>query len=195
MGDACTRRGHFAVRFPPAGGLTRRLRRGSKACRPMGRSFSSGGPKGAVNGKPTARLRAHNHAEGLTRRLRRGRWGCRPEGGSTFFRSERKYQRKHAARRLQRRPAPLRVAGFGLREPLRGCPRPRFAALTRRKKASIAHFAGGARNVARNLVGQITPTLMRAPVLAFFRRQNGRAFFPSLPIAALLRRRLGGRRN
>ena len=93
----------------PCWGLTRRLRRGSKACRPMGRSFSSGGPKGAVNGKPTARLRAHNHAEGLTRRLRRGRWGCRPEGGSTFFRSERKYQRKHAARRLQRRPAPLRV--------------------------------------------------------------------------------------
>ena len=47
--------------------------------------------------------------EGLTRRLRRGWWGCRPEGGSTFFRSERKYQRKHAARRLQRRPAPLCV--------------------------------------------------------------------------------------
>ena len=46
---------------------------------------------------------------GLTRRLRRGRWGCRPERGSTFFRSERKYQRKHAARRLQRRPAPLCV--------------------------------------------------------------------------------------
>ena len=67
----------------------------------MGRSFSSGGPKGAVNGKPTARLRAHNHAEGLTRRLRRGRRGFRPEGGSTFFRSERKYQRKHAARRLR----------------------------------------------------------------------------------------------
>ena len=44
--------------------------------------------------------------------------GCRPEGGSTFFRSERKYQRKRAARRLQRRPAPLRVAGFGLREPV-----------------------------------------------------------------------------
>ena len=43
------------------------------------------------------------------------------------------------------------------------------------KKASIAHFAGGARNVARNLVGQITPTLMRAPVLAFFRRQNGQS--------------------
>ena len=46
--------------------------------------------------------------EGLTRRLRRGRKGCRPEGGSTFFRSERKYQRKPAARRLLR-PAPLCV--------------------------------------------------------------------------------------
>ena len=39
--------------------------------------------------------------EGMTRRLRRGRWGCRPAGGSTFFRSERKYQRKPAARRLR----------------------------------------------------------------------------------------------
>ena len=56
-------------------------------------------------------------SRGLTRRLRRERWGSRPEEGSTFFRSERKYQRKPAARRLQRRPAPLRVAGFGLREP------------------------------------------------------------------------------
>ena len=35
--------------------------------------------------------------------------GLPPRGGSTFFRSERKYQRKPAARRLQRRPAPLRV--------------------------------------------------------------------------------------
>ena len=68
---------------------------------------------------PLVRPQAHTPCLGwsLTRRLRRGRWGCRPDGGSTFFRSERKYQRKHAARRLQRRPAPLRVAGFGLREP------------------------------------------------------------------------------
>ena len=44
----------------------------------------------------------------MTRRLRREWWGCRPEGGSTFFRCERKYQRKHAARRLLR-PAPLCV--------------------------------------------------------------------------------------
>ena len=56
------------------------------------------------------------------------------------------------------------------------------------KKASIAHFDGGARNVARNGVGELPLTFVRAPVLAFFRRQNGRAFFPSLPIAARLSR-------
>ena len=51
---------------------------------------------------PLVRPQAHISCRGgLTRRLRRGRWGCRPEGGSTFFRSERKYQRKHAARRLR----------------------------------------------------------------------------------------------
>ena len=62
--------------------------------------------------------------EGLTRRLRRGWWGCRPEGGSTFFRSERKYQRKHAARR-SRRPKPTAHSdvGFGLREPNGWMPR------------------------------------------------------------------------
>ena len=67
----------------------------------------------------------------MTRRLRRGRWGCRPEEGSTFFRCERKYQRKPAARHSG-------------------------------KKASIAHFDGGARYVARNGVGHITPTIVRA---------------------------------
>ena len=60
------------------------------------------------------------------------------------------------------------------------------------KKASIAHFASGTRNVARAIAGELSPALVRAPVLAFFRRQNGRAFFPSLPIAARLRRRFGG---
>ena len=56
------------------------------------------------------------------------------------------------------------------------------------KKPFTAHFDGGARNVARNLVGQLTPSPVRAPVLTFFRRQNERAFFPSLPIAARLPR-------
>ena len=204
--------------------------------------------------------------------------------GSTFFRRERKYQRKQAARRLQRRPTSLCTAakpcaalglgyalhGFqpflalvGLRPwasicgnrtvgrpefirvvqfrpkgrnslitfreqtALRGCPRargvrcriapcrslcspptlpagrfglrprPHWGHASLRdsslrspagKKPFIAHFAGGARNVARNLVGQLTPSTVRAPVLIFFRRQNGRAFFPPLPIAALLHR-------
>ena len=153
--------------------------------------------------------------------------GLPPRGGSTFFRSERKYQRKPAARRLQRRPTSLCAVGFGLREPngwmprinsghpipaLRpeqsdhvpwadcpqglssstGCPvshsslpvallashlpcgslwaapkaplGPRFpsgqfASLTRREKALYCPFLKeGVRNVARNGVGQRSPT-------------------------------------
>ena len=49
--------------------------------------------------------------------------GLPPRGGSTFFRSERKYQRKPAARRLQRRPTSLCAVGFGLREPNGWTPR------------------------------------------------------------------------
>ena len=61
----------------------------------------------------------------MTRRLRRGSGTCRPMGRSHFsFDGERKVcKRKPAARRLQRRPAPLRVAGFGLREPNGWMPR------------------------------------------------------------------------
>ena len=56
---------------------------------------------------------------GLTRRLRRGSRAYSPMGRSHFsFGGERKVcKRKPAARRLQRRPAPHRVPGFGLREP------------------------------------------------------------------------------
>ena len=69
-------------------------------------------PRGKPFGAPAG---AYLLPRGLTRRLRRGRWGCRLEEGSTFFRSERKYQRKHAARRLRRRPTSLCAVGFGLR--------------------------------------------------------------------------------
>ena len=178
----------------------------------MGRSFSSDGPKGAVIGKPTARLRAHNHAEGLMRRLRRGRRGFRPDGAVLSFEAKKvpKESTRHgnscgprpamrnsqisAFRHCRARPSLFAQAcqsltAFGScahwahapsRPKLRSAVAPsglssttvRFAHPSG-KKASIAHFAGGARNVARNLVGQITPTLMRAPVLAFFRRQNG----------------------
>ena len=82
---------------------------------------------------------------GLTRRLRRGRWGCRPEEGSTFFRSERKYQRKPAARHSG-------------------------------KKAFIAHFGGGARNVARNGVGQLSPAFGARSCSPFSAVKMGKAF-------------------
>ena len=63
--------------------------------------------------------RMRTPAGGMTRRLRRGSGTYCPMGRSHFsFGGERKVcKRKPAARRLQRRPAPLRVAGFGLREP------------------------------------------------------------------------------
>ena len=67
----------------------------SPASVPEGFQRASGKPFGApVGAYPCPR-------RGLTRRLRRGRWVCRPEEGSTFFRRERKYQRKQAARRLR----------------------------------------------------------------------------------------------
>ena len=118
--------GNFLIRE-----LTRRLRRGSAGTVPWGCKFALADEPKGCRGRAESPCKRHYKATlpkavpagGLTRRLRRGRWGCRPEGGSTFFRSERKYQRKLAARRLQRRPAPLRVAGFGLREPNGWMPR------------------------------------------------------------------------
>ena len=114
-------------------------------------------PKGERKALWCARRRILIAPAGLTRRLRRRRWGCRPVGGSTFFRSERKYQRKHAARRL-------REKGF-------------YCPFCRRGSQCRAQWSWPAFAYGRS-----------ALVLAFFRRQNGRAFFPSLPIAALLPR-------
>ena len=96
--------GNFLIR-----GLTRRLRRGVQVqSRGVVNSFWQANRRGA-GGERKAPCKRHYKATlpkavpagGLTRRLRRGRWGCRTEGGSTFFRSERKYQRKLAARRLR----------------------------------------------------------------------------------------------
>ena len=118
-------------------GLTRRLRRGSERKAPSA---------------PQAQLPFPD--EGLTRRLRRGRWGCHPEGGSTFFRSERKYQRKHAARRL--------------REKALYCPFWRRGSQCRAQWSWIVFTSSWS-----------------ALVLAFFRRQNARAFFPESPCRVL----------
>ena len=96
---------NFAVSNSPWRGLTRRYRREGRACSPMGRSIVRVAIRrglGRAESPQCARRRNPPFSnEGMTRRLRRGRWGCRPEGGSTFFRSERKYQRKPAARRLR----------------------------------------------------------------------------------------------
>ena len=131
---------------------------------------------------------------GMTRRLRRGWWGCRPEGGSTFFRSERKYQRKRAARRLQRRPAPLRVAGFGLREPFGLSSTSVRFAHPPGKSPLLPIFERGSSQCRAQHCWTVIPYYRARSELAFFRRLNGRAFFPPLPIAALLprsRRRTG----
>ncbi len=178
---------------------------------PEGFQRTSGKPFGApVGAYPLPR-------RGMTRRLRRERWGCCPKGGSTFFRSERKYQRKPAARRLRRRPTSLRAVGFGLREPNGWTPRiysGRPIPAVRPEQSDHVPWAdcpqglssASARCAHPPEKGFYCPFCRRgsqcraqwswiaityvwsALVLAFFRRQNGRAFFPPLPIAALLRR-------
>ena len=120
----------------------------------------SGGAGEMVNGREAPLPR-----RGLTRRLRRGRRACSPMGRSHFsFGGERKVcKRKPAARRL-------REKGFY-------CPFWRRGSLCRAQHSWPDYAYHRARSE-----------------LAFFRRQNGRAFFPPLPIAALLPRswRLAG---
>ena len=131
--------------------------------RPMGRSIAlSGDPKGTGGERkaPSAPAGANPcPPRGMTRRLRRGRRACSPMGRSHFsFGGERKvYKRKPAARRL-------REKGFY-------CPFWRRGSLCRAQRSWPDYACHRARSE-----------------LAFFRRQNGRAFFPPLPIAALLPR-------
>ena len=87
---------------------------------------------------------------GLTRRLRRGWWGCRPRGEKSFLSKRKKGPKKargtatpEAARPAARRRLRSAVAPSGL-----SSTSVRFAHPSG-KKASTAHFAGGARNVAR----------------------------------------------
>ena len=97
---------------------------------------------------------------GRTRRLRRGSGTCRLMGRSHFsFDGERKVRKRKPAARR------LREKGFD-------CPFCRRGSQCRAQWSWIAFTSSWS-----------------ALVLAFFRRQNGRAFFPPLPIAALLPRR------
>ena len=182
--------------------MTRRLRRGSRACSsmvfspasvPEGFQRASGKPFGAPAGAyllPRVGIDAPTTARevglppdgfgaegfqmasgkpfgapagavllprvGLTRRLRRGSRACSPMGRSHFsFDGERKVCKRKPAARR------LREKGFY-------CPFCRRGSLCR----------------AQHDWPDFTSDLARSE-LAYFRRQNGRAFFPPLPIAAL----------
>ena len=109
----------------------------------MGRSIASGGdPKGVQGGERKAPLLApqrETSAEevplwrGLTRRLRRGLGLAVPWGAHTFL----SVAKEKCAKESQRH------GDSG-------------------KKPFIAHFDGGARYVARSIVGQLTPAIVRA---------------------------------
>ena len=126
--------------------------------------FQGGEPK-VSKGRAESPLRApagaYFHAPwwGLTRRLRRGLGLAVPRGAHTFL----SVAKEKCAKESQRH------GDSG-------------------KKPFIAHFGGGARYVARSMSWPAYAYHRARSELAFFRRQNGRAFFPPLPIAALLRR-------
>ena len=153
----------------PRWGLTRRLRRGKRACRLMGRAIASDGdPKGCrgrAESPQCARRRKPLPLAGIDAPTPARIGTGRPMGRSHFsFGGERKVcKRKPAARRL--------------REKALYCPFWRRGSLCRAQHSWTANIDVRARSE-----------------LAFFRRQNGRAFFPPLPIAALLPRswRLAG---
>ena len=118
-------------------------------CRPVGSFFvSAGDPKGC-RGRAESPLQAAAckkiPAGGLTRRLRRGRWGCRPVGAVLSF--EAKESTKESTRH----------GDYG-------------------KKALIAHFDGGARYVARTMIGLLPLTIVRAPNSPFSAVKMGGPF-------------------
>ena len=137
--------------FAPGWGMMCRLRRGSRACRPMDfspASVSEGFQR--ASGKPfCAPAGAYPlPRRGLTRRLRRGSRACRPMGRSHFsFVGERKVcKRKPAARRL--------------REKALNCP----------------FLKEGVRNVARRPVSELTHTFVRARAHSFPLSKRARLF-------------------
>ena len=148
--------GNFLIR-----GLTRRLRRGVQVqSRGVVNSLWQTNRRGA-GGERKAPCKRHYKATlpkavpagGLTRRLRRGRWDCRTEGGKVLS-FEAKESTKESWRHGDSRGGPPRCAS---RASVCGSP---FGAVLdlgslrspAGKKPFIAHFAGGARNVARNKI-------------------------------------------
>ena len=148
-------------------GLMRRLRRWLMGCYPVGRSIASR-PRRLFAPRKTpqcARRRNPRPMAGNDAPTPARIGTCRPMGRSHFsFDGERKV--------CKRKPAARR-----LREKALYCPFWRRGSLCRAQHGWPDSACYRARSE-----------------LAFFRRQNGRAFFPPLPIAALLprsRRRAG----
>ena len=214
--------------FFPAGGLTRRLRRGSRACSPMGRShFSFVGERKVCKRKPAAR-RLQRRPAPLSRNSQISAFRALPCPALVFAQACQSLTAfgscahwAHAPSRPKLRSA---VAPLGLSSST-GCPvshssllvallashppcgslwaapkaplGPRFpsgqfATLTRREKGLLLPIFGGGSSQCRAqcIVGQLPPaTLERARARLFSAVKIGEAFFPSLPIAALFRRR------
>ena len=98
-------------------------------------------------GKPPARSAERFPCGGLTRRLRRGLGLAVPRGAHTFL----SVAKEKCAKESQRH------GDSG-------------------KKPFIAHFGGGARYVARSMVGQLTPTIVRARSSPFSAAKMGGPF-------------------
>ena len=129
----------------------------------------------------------------MTRRLRRELGLAVPWGVHTFLSMAKEKCAKESQRHGDSRGGPPRCASrASVCGSPTGCPRPRFAALTRREKGFYCPFwRRGSLCRAQHDWPDFTCDPARSE-LAFFCRQNGRAFFPPLPIAALAPR---GRRR
>ena len=126
---------------------------------------------------------------GLTRRLRRESGAAAPRGAHTFLSMAKEKCAKDSQRHGDSRGGPRRYAPWAsVCGSPSGCPRPRFAALTRREKGSYCPFCRRGSLCRAHPNWQDFTCYRARSELAFFRRQNGRAFFPPLPIAALLPR-------
>ena len=157
--------------------------------KPSAKRGSAGRADCLPRGKPFGvRTQAHTPCprRGMTRRLRRELGLAVPWGVHTFLSMAKEKCAKESQRHGDSRGGPPRFASraSSCGSPS-GCPRPRFASLTRQEKALYCPFwRRGSLCRAQHDWPDFTCDPARSE-LAFFCRQNGRAFFPPLPIAAL----------
>ena len=161
---------NFAVSNSPWRGLTRRYRREGRACSPMGRSIVRVAIRrglGRAESPQCARRRNPQPPVGIDAPTPARVVGLPPRGGQYFLSKRKKVPKKacgtatpEAARPAARRG--LRPAGARRAVLCLGS-----LCSPAGKKPLIAHFDGGARNVARNEVGQLSLLLERARARLF----------------------------